>query len=353
MPNLAGLASQASSALSSTLSQAQTIASGVTGAVQNVLQAGQSLTGGLGQVGSLVGKVGGALGLSAFQTKFSSQDFQNGSALTLRRSSPPTPAASGPEGPFRFPLDTPKYSTTFVFFEYKRPEALQNKKVVPTLSVTFPMPGNLMEEYGVQYKTPALGAVVGTISDLAQKNIQSGMTPEQAGEALRKAVVSKDTAAVALGAAATKYMEGVPIIGSSSEAVGAAISRAIGAVPNPHLAVIFEQVGLRTHTFTYRFSPNSKSESEELKKIIRKIKKRILPSKTNEAIFVFPNLVRVKFNGLAENTILIKDCVVEDFKVNYTPQGSPAFFSTGDPAEVEVTLQLREIEVHTAEDIKE
>ena len=355
MPNLAGLASQASSALSSTLSQAQSIASGVTSQVQSALQSGQALAAGLGNVTGALGNLGKKLGLSAFQTTFGTQDFKNGSILKLPTGivSPEQAGAVSSLDTLRFPLDTPKYFVRFTFTKYSRPQALQTKEEIPTLHVILPMPPQLVEDYGIGYKTPELGAVVGAASDLVQRAIAGTMDAREIGQAVG-ASFNRDAGAVAAKTAAMSVLSKHPnpIISGQSEAVGAAVDRALGAVPNPHLAVIFERVNLRNYSFTYRFSPNSDKELQALKKIVKEIKRRILPQKSGEAILTFPQICNVSFGGIPKDIFIIKDCVVEDLRVNYTPQGSPAFFKTGDPVEVEITMSLKEIEAQTAEDIK-
>lgn len=356
MPNLAGLASQASSTLSSTLSQAQSIASSVTGQVQSALQSGQALVAGLGNVGGALGNLGKKLGLSAFQTTFGTQDFKNGSILkqAYKSVSPEQAGAPASLDTLRFPLDTPKYFVRFTFSKYSRPQALQPKEEIPTLHVILPMPPQLMEDYSIGYKTPELGAVIGAASDLAQRAISGTMGAEDLGRAVGSSF-NRDTGVVAARTAVVSAMSksSNPIISGSSEAAGAAFDRAIGAVPNPHLAVIFERVNLRNYNFTYRFSPNSEKELQSLKKIVKEIKKRILPQKRdNQFVLTFPQVCNVTFGGVPKDILIIKDCVVEDLKVNYTPQGSPAFFKTGDPVEVEISLSLKEVEAQTAEDIK-
>lgn len=351
MPNFAGLASQATSALSSTLSQAQSIASNVTGAVQGALNGASQLTGSLGQLGS---KLGSSLGLSAFNTKFGVQDFQNGSILKAAPAVSPEDSArdnsvKGGEI-LRFPADTPKYACIFTFKKYNRPSALETKEEIPTLYVVLPMPSTLSEDYAISYKTPDLGAMVGTASELVQAGIKGDIGVKEAATIAGNAL-NRNAAAVGVADKAKSVISSTPKLSSFSEALGNGIDRALGAIPNPHQAVIFEKANLREHKFTYRFSPNSEGELKTLKSIIKKIKQRILPRKSGEFVLTFPDTVDVQFEGLAENTILIKTCSVTDFQVNYTPQGAPAFFKTGDPVEVEISISLKENQAHTSEDI--
>lgn len=346
MPSFAGLASQATSALSSTLSQAQTIASNVQGAAQGLLQKGQSLLSGSSLLGSLTGGLKSAL--PSFPTSFGKGDF----GKVPSRSGAAPELASFPkfQGSFAFPIDTPKYYTRFSFKQYVRPAALQKQRELPVVDIIFPMPANLMDEYNVGYKTPELGAIVGTLSAVTEKVKSGQMNSEEAGAALRGGV-SKDAIATGVARAVTKAAANVPVLGSVSEAAGAAAEKFLGTVPNPHLAVIFQNVDLRTHTFSYRFSPNTETEVRVLKDIIRRIKYAMLPGKDGgEFVLTFPDTCDISFGPKEDIPYKIKNSVLIDFKVNWAPQGLPAFFKSGDPVEVEISMTFKETEIHTRED---
>ena len=51
-----------------------------------------------------------------------------------------------------------------------------------------------------------------------------------------------------------------------------------GTIINPHTALIFDGVGLKSFTFDWQFSPKNEDEHKTLTNIIKKIKTHILPN---------------------------------------------------------------------------
>jgi hypothetical protein len=133
-----------------------------------------------------------------------------------------------------------------------------------------------------------------------------------------------------------------------AEAIGAI---ALGVAPNPHLAVLFSNIGLRTHSFSYRFAPTSASELQTLKKIIQHLKTRMLPGMDTSMLFTFPDVCDIEFGPNKDKPYKIKRCVMESINVNYTPMGSPAFFKTGDPVMVDIQMSFKETSVFTRVDL--
>jgi len=140
------------------------------------------------------------------------------------------------------------------------------------------------------------------------------------------------------------------------EALLANIDKVTGAVPNPHLAAIFQDIGLREHSFNFRFSPKNAKETSILQNLISKIKYRILPgtagggTKTGP-LFTFPDVVDISFGPKEMLPYFFERCVVTSFAVNYAPNGTPSFFKDGNPTDIELSMSFKEIRVITRETI--
>ena len=59
-------------------------------------------------------------------------------------------------------------------------------------------------------------------------------------------------------------------------------------------------------------------------------------------LYQFPNIVNIY---LKPNTMEFKTAVVKDCRINYAPQQNPAFFKDNNPAQIELTLVLEEIQL--------
>jgi hypothetical protein len=129
------------------------------------------------------------------------------------------------------------------------------------------------------------------------------------------------------------------------ETAGAAIDRVTGTVLNPYQELQFEGVSLREHSFSYTFSPNSKSEAENLKKIIRTFKERMHPE-LNGLLMEFPNQCSIKLSApfSDESYYFVQDSYLKNMSVNYAPSNTPAFFKGGEhPVEISISLSFGEI----------
>lgn len=242
-------------------------------------------------------------------------------------------------GTLFFPA-TQKYYAIFTFNQYERIVVNQAPKEKTSVTIVLPMPTNLQENFSVEYETPALGAITGSLSDSVLKGIRSaqGDTTTQGSTAAKDAGGS---ITAAIGAGTINGLSKIPKAGEVARLT-------TGLTPNPYLAVLFKNVNLRTHSFQYRFAPASLEELKQLKQIIKELKKRMLPGMTagSDMLFTFPDTVDITFGPTKDVPYKIKKCVMESLSVNYSPNG-PAFFKTGDPVIVDISMTFKEMSPYT------
>ena len=128
--------------------------------------------------------------------------------------------------------------------------------------------------------------------------------------------------------------------------IGSAVSNELGASVNPHMAVIFDGIDFRTHSFSFKLYPRSEKESDALKKIISTLRRRMLPSVVHSHFFGYPDKVKITISPKSPYPFL--ECVLQSMSVNYSPNG-PAFFKgdKGNPVGVDLTLNFKEIVIFT------
>jgi hypothetical protein len=123
-----------------------------------------------------------------------------------------------------------------------------------------------------------------------------------------------------------------------------------GVGENPNLAMLFRGPTLKQHTFSWRMYARSPEESEHIKQIIAIMKRAMHPSKLNpttSAFLKYPSECITEFHSptSASNPFLypMRPTVVEDFSVNYAPNGMPSFYNkTFDATGVEISIKLQE-----------
>ena len=254
------------------------------------------------------------------------------------------------QGLLSFPasLASVKYFTLFTFKTYDR-KVFESRKDLPEVSFALPIPSNLAETFGVAYDTPAMGPIAGQAADSVISVARELMRSDSSNIARTNRDVREFSAGQALFIAAKQNLIGS---GENGGTLGHAVDMAAGVVPNPHLAVIFSNVGLRTHTFSYKFVPTSNDELIKLKEIIRHLKTRMLPGLYNDGnmLLTFPDLCDIEIITGKTTPYKIKTCVLESLNINYSPNG-PAFFKTGDPVEVSIDMTFKETSIFTREDI--
>lgn len=238
-----------------------------------------------------------------------------------------------------------KYFTTFTFYQYIRANASDVARNTPTVSIVLPLPQNISEQFNASYDEPSMGTIVGTLNDSVLNSIRRN---QGAGENFNR--TASGTATALVGAGLLNALSGVPKFGEAAAAAG---KLAAGATPNPYIAVVFRNIELRTHQFQYRFAPRSLQELQTVKQIIRHLKTRMLPGTTegSQVLFTFPDTCEISYkNGdQSFDYIKLKTCVLKDLSINYSPNG-PAFFKTGDPAIIDISMTFREIAPFTRMD---
>ena len=172
----------------------------------------------------------------------------------------------------------------------------------------------------------------------------------------------------------TRRLSRIPGLGSAVDAaagVGNALAEPAyndivamsGHTPNQMLTVLLQGPKYKSHSFTWKLYPRDANESKTIKKIIHELKISARPKLNLGAqFFVFPQIFNLSFviNGKDlfkeedSNNYLFafKPAVLEGIAVNYTPSGQPAIYSvTGAPDGVEITLNFKEVEYWTGEDL--
>ncbi len=238
-------------------------------------------------------------------------------------------------------------------------------------SITLPVPSNLQVQQGASYNDATLGiagaAAAGKIktSDIMDSgaSLSQGLT-DIIGRAT-EAFKAKDTDAaikgVGIGVPAFAAAGGAKLLGSIGGLlalggtvgnVSAGVSLDTGIAINPHLAVVFQGVGFRTHSFQYKFIARNQTESDVIKNIIYAFQYAMLPSYTPGSLaFQYPDEFKIEFaEGISEYLYDIGTCVLESVDVQYNGEGTPLFFeNSGAPVSITMSLAFKETAIHTKE----
>jgi len=153
--------------------------------------------------------------------------------------------------------------------------------------IALPIPTNLQTGYGARYADAELGVLGAQVfndvregGSIAESLSGIGIDDLQQSALSIAASASPEIAAVLGGGALQKLGLGAAGIGAAAGAAAAGIAKgglgAAGIAVNPHLAVLFEGMNFRNHSFSYKFSARNESESYALNAIIYEFKKECI-----------------------------------------------------------------------------
>jgi len=353
------------------------------GIADSASSAWNSLTSGLKQAGGAVGttassfvnnlgKVTGGGGGFGFPGGFippqpDSPKFNSDRAAI----EPPTPPAktvaqikneaSPKSSILEYPLNNKsKFKFGIEISDYVKFEPFEKPKLKIEANIFLPVPDNLVERYGTTISEVSLGAAgaiaaqeIGRFKQGGVENIESSLN-----QSLNYLYESgKDFGVknlMTLGA--LQVAKGIGAMGDLGDKIQNIAEAGLGAVVNPNVAALFKGVKLREHSFKWKFYPRNQEESTQVRLIVGKLRKSMLPqvSQGIGAIFSYPKVFSLNILPDENNPYLykFKKCFLESMEVNYSPSG-PAFHKNNAPAEISLTLQFQEIVVFTADDFDE
>jgi len=233
------------------------------------------------------------------------------------------------------------------FMTYTRGSPFGKGQINGGTVIKLPLPENLNVYHSIRYEERDTG----TLGALAQKDSARIVASNATAEANKKfedmqmknlisglsgSDLLKDAAEVAGYAAYSKLVESEPVLGGLAGQIS-------GVIPNPHPTVFFKGVDLRQFEWTWHFVPRSAAEAARLKQIIVMIKSKILP-KNGGNFMDYPDLIQPRVIPEDQAWGKFRRCAVKNFSINFTGEGTSAFFVNGAPVSVRCQMSFQEIE---------
>ena len=253
-----------------------------------------------------------------------------------------------------FPMDLKENAAAYVelwFKQYTRTDAFSEGKVGPSKKFYFPVPENLSIGYNVKYEerdTGILGEIISSKSGRdAIKNIQDGNFA-----ALGDQISAASGEDVSTAMAQVANRAAFAALNSASDVVGGLAGQIKGSIPNPHPTVFFKGLDLREFTWTWKFVPRSEAEAAKLTQMLQSIRKLILPE-SKDGFLKYPYLLKPSIMSDANALDIygkFKNSAVKQFLINYTGEGTSAFFYDGNPVAINCQMTFQEVEMYTSAD---
>ena len=252
-------------------------------------------------------------------------------------------------GGLQYPPDLIANAAAYVklqFHTYQRGSPFAQGTLAPNVIINLPIPENLNVHHTVRFEerdTGALGelaqgatgaAIASNVQKMATGDLEANFQNLVGG--VDGAQAARDAAAVAKNAAFSKLMDSEPVLGGLA-------GRISGVVPNPHPTVFFKGLDLREFQWSWKFVPRSEMEAATLDAVLRIIKQKVLP-KNGGTFLDYPDLLKPKVMPESGVWGSFKMAAIKQFSINFSGEGTSAFFVNGKPVSVLCNMTFQEIE---------
>ena len=200
------------------------------------------------------------------------------------------------------------------------------------------MPQTLKFNMAADYGPAEIGGVLGSMAKIKDAFNAGEFFGEDAG---------------AIAQQAGKLITGLSSFATGGLGAGlnAAIQRRTGIAPAAMTEMIFNGIDYRNFSFTFKFTPRTRKESDVVNNMLHAIKDAMLPAKygtgSSIAAFKVPHEFVIRFmKGTSINPYIdqIGLCACVGVDIDY---GSDKFSThpAGDPVSIDATIQFRELEL--------
>lgn len=206
--------------------------------------------------------------------------------------------------------------------------------------VFLPIPGGISDTNAVTWGSDEMSPLEKSLAEFANSFITGG------GEAGANTLGTQTEQAQK---SSSDLRTGVAAI-FTSQAIGKTniLSRTKGAVFNPNMELLFSGPTLRPFTFTFKLSARGTKDRDQIRQIIRFFKQGMAVQRTQSQLFLkAPHTFKIRYLHKDKDhpyINLIKECALQSFTVNYTPEGNYMTFADGLMTSYEISMQFQELE---------
>jgi hypothetical protein len=223
--------------------------------------------------------------------------------------------------------------------------------------IILPMPSNIQDANTVSWGDEKMNNITSAALNAVQasQDIDFGNLPSSfsdASERIKTAITSSGLTLEEATGLFKKQLaaEAVNIFGANVS-IDQILARQSGKIFNPNLELLFNGVTLRDFRFSFKMTPRSKEEKNNVIRIIRTFKKYMAASKGNDKnsknlYLNTPNVFNLSYmKGAKAHPFLhkFKDCALKGVSVNYTGENVYATYWDGTPISVIIELNFQEL----------
>jgi hypothetical protein len=245
------------------------------------------------------------------------------------------------------------------------PKGVSTKSLVNKGTVLLQIPANIQDGNAVSAGDSKMNSIVGAavggaenlmkdVGDAITGPVEEGQTRmgniRTAGQnainnALGNSGVSGELKNLITKKLSTQVMSAL----GANVTVNQLLARQDGTVFNPNMELLFNGPTLRTFRFSFKMTPRSEKEAEQIKLIMRTFKMNMAPKvKSGPNLYLkTPNVFELRYkSGRRDHPFLhkFKQCFLTDISVNYTAEGVYATYENKEPISMIMDLTFKELE---------
>jgi hypothetical protein len=206
--------------------------------------------------------------------------------------------------------------------------------------VYLPIPGGIADTNAVTWGSDSMDPIQSTLANIALSAIGGG------GSAGANAAAGSMEDAANLSADMKIWVQNY--FAQAATGTTNLLSRTQGAITNPNMELLFSGPTLRPFTFNFKLSARGTKDRDEIRQIIRFFKQGMAVQRTQSQLFLkAPHTFKIRYLHKDKDhpyINLIKECALQSFTVNYTPEGNYMTFADGLMTSYEISMQFQELE---------
>lgn len=206
--------------------------------------------------------------------------------------------------------------------------------------VFLPIPGGISDTNAVTWGSDNMTSLESGLAAMVDEIISSGAAAGADVAGNKTEAISNNSGEVK--SALKAYFTGAAI-GKSN-----ILARTEGAIQNPNMELLFSGPTLRPFTFNFKLSARGIKDRDEIRQIIRFFKQGMAVQRTQSQLFLkAPHTFKIRYLHKDKDhpyINLIKECALQSFTVNYTPEGNYMTFADGLMTSYEISMQFQELE---------
>ncbi len=249
---------------------------------------------------------------------------------------------------------------------YRSIGGLTNRVLKDGGTILLQIPSQVQDGNSASYGDSRMNGLVAAAAQGATDIMQTIKLDDLKGSIQETGAKLAKTGNTALeGAGGEKGIQDIATKFLTSKAVGALggnvsvnqlLARQSGEIFNPNMELLFNGPTLRSFRFSFKMTPRSSAEAEQIKLIIRSFKRNMAPKTAAAAnksgsrgnfFLKSPNIFELRYrSGNQDHPFLhkFKQCFLTDVSVNYTGEGVYTTYEDATPVSMILDLSFKELE---------